>query len=76
MITIIDYGLGNIRACANVYERLNILVSIAKTNDDLKDATKIILPGVGAFDFAMSQLNKSGMRETFFDNFFDVNVWI
>ncbi|OGL42455.1 MAG: imidazole glycerol phosphate synthase, glutamine amidotransferase subunit [Candidatus Schekmanbacteria bacterium GWA2_38_11] len=64
MITIIDYGLGNIRAFANVYERLNILVSIAKTNDDLKDATKIILPGVGAFDFAMSQLNKSGMRET------------
>lgn len=64
MITIIDYGLGNIRAFANVYERLHILVSIAKTADDLKDATKIILPGVGAFDYAMSQLNKSGMRET------------
>jgi glutamine amidotransferase len=64
MITIIDYGLGNIRAFVNVYERLNIPISIAKTADDLKDTTKIILPGVGAFDNAMSKLNKSGMRET------------
>jgi len=64
MIIIIDYGLGNIRAFANVYERLNIPVSIAKTAEDLKDATKIILPGVGAFDHAMSKLNASGMRES------------
>jgi imidazole glycerol-phosphate synthase subunit HisH len=62
MITIVDYGLGNIRAFVNVYERLNIKIRIAKTPDDLKDATKIILPGVGAFDHAMSQLNQSGMR--------------
>jgi glutamine amidotransferase len=64
MITIIDYGLGNIRAFVNVYERLNIPISVAKTADDLKAPTKIILPGVGAFDYAMSQLNNSGMRET------------
>jgi imidazole glycerol-phosphate synthase subunit HisH len=64
MITIIDYGLGNIRAFANVYERLNIPVSVANTADDLKDAIKIILPGVGAFDHAMSKLHHSGMRET------------
>jgi len=63
MITIIDYGLGNIRAFANVYERLNIPVSVAKTADDLMAAIKIILPGVGAFDYAMSKLNNSGMRE-------------
>jgi glutamine amidotransferase len=64
MISIIDYGLGNIRAFANVYERLNIPIAVARTADDLKAATKIILPGVGAFDHAMGQLNKSGMRET------------
>lgn len=72
MITIIDYGLGNIRAFANVYESLNIPVSIAKTAEDLKDATKIILPGVGAFDHAMSKLNASKMRETL-DKFVLVN---
>ena len=63
MITIIDYGLGNIRAFVNVYERLNIKTKIAHSAEDIKDATKIILPGVGAFDYAMSQLNASGMRD-------------
>lgn len=63
MITIIDYGLGNIRAFLNVYERLNIPVSIATCADDLKEAEKIILPGVGAFDSAMNKLNQSGMRD-------------
>ncbi len=63
MITIIDYGLGNIRAFVNVYERLNIKTKIAKNADDIRGATKIILPGVGAFDYAMSQLNASGMRD-------------
>jgi len=63
MITIIDYGLGNIRAFANVYERLNIKTKIARKKEDIKGAIKIILPGVGAFDYAMSQLNASGMRE-------------
>jgi glutamine amidotransferase len=63
MITIIDYGLGNIRAFVNVYERLNIKTKIAHTIADISDAKKIILPGVGAFDYAMSQLNASGMRD-------------
>lgn len=63
MITIIDYGLGNIRAFVNVYERLNIKTKIAHSSEEIKDASKIILPGVGAFDYAMSQLNASGMRD-------------
>jgi len=63
MITIIDYGLGNIRAFVNVYERLNIKTKVAHTAEDIKGASKIILPGVGAFDYAMSQLNASGMRD-------------
>jgi imidazole glycerol-phosphate synthase subunit HisH len=63
MITIIDYGLGNIRAFVNVYERLNIKIKVAKVPGDLNEAAKIILPGVGAFDQAMSQLNRSGMRD-------------
>lgn len=63
MITIIDYGVGNINAFVNVYKRLNVATKIAKTVADLEDATKIILPGVGHFDHAMSELIKSGMRE-------------
>ena len=64
MIAIIDYGLGNIRAFANVYKNLNIPFQIVTNSGDLKDATKIILPGVGAFDYAMERLQKSGMRDT------------
>ena len=64
MITIIDYGVGNINAFINVYKRIDIPVKIAKTKEDLNGAKKLILPGVGHFDFAMNQLNKSGMRDT------------
>lgn len=63
MITIIDYGLGNIRAFVNVFKKLNISTKVAHVPDDLKEACKIILPGVGAFDYAMQMLNNSGMRE-------------
>jgi len=63
MITIIDYGVGNIYAFQNVYKRLNIPTKIAKTAIDLEGAEKLILPGVGSFDYAMTQLNNSGMRE-------------
>ena len=62
MITIVDYGLGNIQAIANIYKRLHIPVTVAKSAEQLADAKKIILPGVGAFDWAMSCLNQSGMR--------------
>lgn len=63
MITIIDYGLGNIRAFVNVYERLNIPVLVARNPEELKSASKLILPGVGAFDYAMLKFNNSGMRD-------------
>ncbi|MHC8355005.1 imidazole glycerol phosphate synthase subunit HisH [Pseudomonas sp. LB3P81] len=62
MITIIDYGLGNIQAFVNVYKRLHIPVSVAQNADELASATKLILPGVGAFDHAMERLDSSGMR--------------
>lgn len=63
MIAIIDYGLGNVKAFENVYTRLNIPVKIATKAEDLNGATRFILPGVGAFDYAMSKLLDSGMKE-------------
>jgi glutamine amidotransferase len=64
MIVIVDYGLGNLKAFANVYKRLNIPVCYASTPGQLLKASRIILPGVGAFDHAMQKLNASGLRET------------
>ncbi len=63
MIAIVDYGAGNIKAISNIYRHLNIDVLIVKKPEQLEQANKIILAGVGAFDDSMSRLNRSGMRE-------------
>lgn len=63
MISIVDYGLGNLKAFANIYKRLNIPAEIVTTVDQLKRSERIILPGVGAFDHAMERLNNSGLRD-------------
>lgn len=67
MITIVDYGLGNISAFLNLYRRSHIEARTAATAQELHGATRIILPGVGSFDHAMEQLQRSGMRETLDD---------
>lgn len=63
MISVINYGLGNISAFTNIFKRLNVEAQVVNNTADLDKSTKIILPGVGAFDHAMSQLNNSGLRE-------------
>lgn len=62
MIAIVDYGLGNVRAFANVYKKLDLPFVIASKPADLEGASRIILPGVGAFDQAMRLLEESGLR--------------
>ena len=63
MIAILDYGLGNVLAFQNIYKRLNIPAKVASKPEDLAGATKLILPGVGAFDYAMTLFNRSGLRK-------------
>jgi glutamine amidotransferase len=64
MIGIVDYGLGNIKAFANVYWKRDVPHRIVRAPRDLEGVTKIILPGVGAFDHGMTLLNDSGLRES------------
>jgi glutamine amidotransferase len=61
-LVLVDYGVGNIQAFVHIYQRLNINVVAATTSDQLQMADKLILPGVGAFDWAMERLNSSGLR--------------
>jgi len=63
VIRIIDYGVGNIQAFITMFNSLGLSAERACVPKDLTDATKLILPGVGAFDHAMQKLNKSGMRD-------------
>lgn len=62
MISIIDYGLGNIGAFLNMYKRMNVPAKAVRTAAELADAERIVLPGVGAFDHALALLDASGMR--------------
>ena len=62
MIGIVDYQLGNVKAFANIYKELGIPHLIVSRPDELAGATRLIVPGVGAFDQAMVRLERSGMR--------------
>lgn len=62
MIHVVDYGLGNVQAFLTMFKRLGFDAIRAKAASDLVGASKIILPGVGAFDHAIGLLDQSGMR--------------
>jgi glutamine amidotransferase len=62
MITIVDYGVGNVQAFLNLFKRSGIDARCAKTVGDLHGSTHLILPGVGHFDRAMEKINNSGLR--------------
>lgn len=59
MIGIIDYGLGNISAISNIYNKLKINNIVINSISDFDASDKLILPGVGAFDSAINLLNNS-----------------
>lgn len=62
MITIIDYGSGNINAIGNIYKNLKIPFKIAVSPNEIIGAEKLFLPGVGAFDETISKLDETGFR--------------
>ncbi len=62
MIGIVNYGSGNVYAISNIYNRLNIPHIITADFDQLKQASHLILPGVGAFDETMQILNTTGLK--------------
>lgn len=61
MITIIDYGTSNLGSMQNMLRKVGAASKIASSPQDLANATRIILPGVGSFDSGMRKLVQSGM---------------
>lgn len=61
MITIIDYGVGNLGSIRNMLLRAGIACTVSKSPDDIRAASRLILPGVGHFKFAMEKLHQSGL---------------
>src|SRR5437870_4542015 len=68
MITIVDYGMGNLRSVQKAFEKVG---HAAVTSDDpnvLAEADKIVLPGVGAFRDAIAKLRSSGLDRPIIDH--------
>jgi len=63
MLTIIDYGIGNLGSVANMCRRIGIKAQISADKTEIEKAEKLLLPGVGAFDTAMERLETLGMIE-------------
>jgi glutamine amidotransferase len=63
MITIIDYGLGNLVSIKNMLYKVGFQSKITNDFDEISEADKIILPGVGAFDVAMKNIKSLGISE-------------
>jgi len=63
MIAIIDYGMGNIHSVQKALESMSAKTLVTNRVEDLAKADKIVLPGVGAFDDAVSELKKRGLVE-------------
>jgi glutamine amidotransferase len=63
MMCVVDYGVGNIQAFLNLFNRLGIETKRACKEKDFHNATHLILPGVGHFDHAIQKFNDSGIKE-------------
>jgi len=61
MITIIDYGMGNLGSIRNMLKKIGADSEITAEPARIAAATKLVLPGVGAFDAGMENLDKSGL---------------
>lgn len=61
MITIVDYGMGNLGSVRSMFARIGAESRIVSAPEGLEDAEKLVLPGVGAFDHAMTNLDERGL---------------
>jgi imidazole glycerol-phosphate synthase subunit HisH len=63
MITIVDYGMGNLGSVLNMFKKIGVAAQISSDLEQISRAEKLLLPGVGAFDSAMERLTGTELRE-------------
>ena len=63
MITIVDYGMGNLGSIKNMFKRIGVSTVLAADLEAIEKSDKLVLPGVGNFDQAMKRINSSDLRE-------------
>ncbi len=63
MIVIVDYGMGNLESIRNMLRRIGARAEVTGDPEQVARATRIVLPGVGAFDAAMKRIDEAGLRD-------------
>ena len=63
MLTIVDYGVGNLASIRNILKKIGTESVISSDPETISKAEKLILPGVGAFDTCAQKLQESGLKE-------------
>jgi imidazole glycerol-phosphate synthase subunit HisH len=67
MIAIVDYGMGNLRSVQKAIEAVGSSAEVTSDPGRVRRASKVVLPGVGAFADAMAELRRTGLGEAFRD---------
>ena len=63
MVTLLDYGAGNVRSVRNAVKKLGYEISDSTSPEDILQADKLIFPGVGSFGLVMEQLVRDGYKD-------------
>jgi glutamine amidotransferase len=74
MLTIIDYKAGNVRSIQNMLKKIGVNSIISDKIEDIEKADKLILPGVGAFDYGIEQLENSGLLPVLHKNILEKKI--
>ena len=74
MITIIDYNMGNIASIENMLKKIGVEAIVSSDPDVIANAEKIILPGVGSFDYGMNSLNNMGIAKVLSERVFEQHI--
>ena len=67
MITIVDYGMGNLRSVQKAFEKLGHAAEITTSPQAIANATRLVLPGVGAFRDAIHELRRLDLAQPIID---------
>ena len=62
-LIIIDYGVGNIKSIQFAFQRLGVDAKLSSNWEEIQKADKVIFPGVGEANYAMRQLQKTGLNQ-------------
>ncbi len=67
MVTIIDYGIGNLRSIEKAFERVDVEVRRTDDADAIRNASRLVLPGVGAFGACIEEIRRRNLEAPILD---------